>query len=131
MTKFVQNAVVFHQFLCHACGDRDLIGKPPAGDGRMMHALHDQFGHLTYRVFLSFRQMFRNVWNFCPYDHAVFVAQVIEVLVMLIMRQADGIGPHLFYDLHILPVHVRSQRISRAPPVLMPGNAPKRIAFSI
>ena len=75
--------------------------------------------------------MLGNVGDFRPYHHAALVAQVIEVLIVLIVRQTDGIGPDLTDQIYILFVHFLRQRVAHAFPVLVPGNAAQGIGFAV
>ena len=97
----------------------------------MMIILNDQLFHLGYRVVSSIDQMLGNIWNFCPYDHSILIAQIIEILVMLIMCQSDTVCPDFPDQLHILIMMFFCDGISQFFPVLMAGNSVKRIGSSI
>ena len=93
----------------------------------MVIILENQLFHLAYRIFPAVRHMLRNIRDFCPYDHARAVTQVIKILVMLVMRKPDGIGTHFTNQLHVFVMMLCRNRISDALPVLMPGHAAQRV----
>ena len=97
----------------------------------MIVVLDDQLLHLGNRVFASARHVLGDVRNLRPDDHAVLVAQVVEIGVVLIVRQADGVCAHLGDERHVLPVVLREQRVADAPAVLMAGDAAQRIGLAV
>ena len=75
--------------------------------------------------------MLGNIWDLCPYDHTFLIAQIIEVLIMLIMCQTHGIGSDLLDQFHVTLVLLFGNGISDALEILMAGNAMKRIWLSV
>ena len=75
--------------------------------------------------------MLRDVGDLGPDDHAVLVAQVIEVLRVLVVGQADGVGADLADQVHILLVHLFGQRVADAAAVLMAGHAVQRVLAAV
>ena len=71
------------------------------------------------------------VGNLCPDDKALFIAQVVEILCVLVVRQPDGISTHFQNDGDILFHHFVRQRDACALAVLMPGNTAQRIAAAV
>ena len=122
--------VVFQYCLVQAPGG-NLVGDPPEADGSMMVVLDDQFLHLLQCIFPPVLHMPGDIRDLCPYHHAVFIAEVIKILVMLIMCQPDAVGPQFGDQLHILPVHFPGQRVADPFPVLMAGDAPQGIGLSV
>ena len=101
MSQIIQNPVILHQILCDAA-HRDLIGKTPHDDRRMVVILRNQFLQLTDRIFPAARHMNRNVRNLCPDNHAPLITQIIEELIVLIVSKSNRIGTHLADQIHIL-----------------------------
>ena len=72
-----------------------------------------------------------DIGNLRPDDHAALVAQVVKELVVLIVRQADGVRAQLADQIHVLAVMLRQQRVADAPAVLMARDAAQRIRFAV
>ena len=97
----------------------------------MVVVLNDQLHHLGNGIVPSAGHMIGNVGDFRPNHQTGFIAQVIEILIMLVVRQTDG-GEAAFQDqINIFFVMLRQQRIAQSPPVLMAGNTPQGITFSV
>ena len=105
----------------------DLVGEAPDRNGRMVIALHDELLHLQSGILVGVRHMAGDIRDLRPDDHAALVAQVIEVLVVLIVRQPDRVRADLANQVHVLPVMLRQQRVADLPAVLMAGDAAQRI----
>lgn len=97
----------------------------------MIVILHDQFLHLEKGILPAFRHVFGNIGNLRPYDHAISVAQVIKILIVLIMRKAYRICPDLTDQLHVFFHLLIRNRVAASLIVLMPGNAVKRIGNTV
>lgn len=48
--------------------------------------------------------MLGDIRNFCPDDYAVFIAQIIEFLRLLVVRKAHRVGTNLSNKGHVLSV---------------------------
>ena len=70
----------------------------------MVIVLGNQLGHLGDGIIVSFLggDKLRNEGNLSPQNETGLVAQIVEILIMLIVGQTDGIGAHLFDQRHIL-----------------------------
>ena len=66
-----------------------------------------------------------------PDDQAVLVAQVVEELVVLIVRQAHRGRAQLADERHVAPVMLGQQRVADSLPVLMAGDAAQRIHLAV
>ena len=97
----------------------------------MIIALGDQLPHLIQRVLAATRHMLGDIGDLRPDDQAVFIAQIIKFLGVLIVGQADGVGPDLPDKSHILPVLFDRQRTAQPGPILMAADAPQRITASV
>ena len=91
----------------------------------MVVVLQHQFFHLAQRVGGGFGHMLGDVGNLCPRDKTVFVAEVIEVLRVLVVGKAHGVGAHIPQNLHILLMLSGGQRIADPCAILMPRRAHK------
>ena len=112
-------------------GDRDLIGDAPADDGSVIIVLNDQFLHLGDGVLAAVRHVLGDVGDLRPDHHAALVAQVVEVLIVLVMREADCVDAHLADHVHVLEVHLLRQRVADALAVLVAGYAVERVFFAV
>ena len=97
----------------------------------MVVVLVDQLFHLADGVFPTVRQMLGDIGDLCPDHHAVLVAQVVEILVVLVVCQTDGVCTQLPDQRHILVVHLVGDGIAQTLAVLMAGNAVKRIRLAV
>ena len=75
--------------------------------------------------------MLGNIWDLCPYDHAFLIAQIIEVLIMLIMCQTNSVGSDLLDQFHIALVLFFWNGIANAFEILMTGNPMEWIRLTI
>ena len=75
--------------------------------------------------------MFGNIRDFRPDHQAGLVAQIVEILIVLIMGEADRIGPNLTDELHVLLMVLLRDGIAQSLPVLMAGYAAQGIAAAV
>ena len=109
----------------------DLIAEAPDNDGGMVVVLDDQFGHLLDGVFLTVGKVGGDVGNFSPENQTLFITQVVEIPVVLIVGQSDG-GETAFHDhVHILCMVLGQQSIAQSQTVLMAGHTPQGIFFAV
>ena len=85
----------------------------------MVVVLHNQFSHLGEGVGAALGYMLGDVGDFCPRHKAVFIAQVVEILRVLVVGQAHGVRAHLAQQGHILVVLFFGQCVAKALAVLM------------
>lgn len=97
----------------------------------MMVVLHDEFGHLADGVRASGRHVAGDIRDFGPYDDAVPVAQIIEVLVVLIVGESYRVRTHLADQRHILVVLAIAQCVADAGAVLMACDGVERVGASV
>ena len=122
--------VIKHVFLI-VCRNRNFIGKPPCHNTCVVVILQNQLPHLCNGVCTCGWDMFRNIWNFCPHNHSLFITEIIEILVMLVMRQTNRICPNLLDQLHILFMLFLRNRIADSLKVLMTRYTMKWVWLSI
>ena len=67
--------------------------------------------------------MLGDIGDLRPNHHAVLVAQVVEILVVLVVGQPDGVGPHLPDHGHVGVVVLFCDGVADALPVLVAGHA--------
>ena len=82
---------------------------------------------MSFRIFIEYT----DERNLCPYDKAQFIAGVIEILIVLIMSQTDGIGSQLFDQLRISVMVFFCKSVSFIEHILMTAYSPERSFFSI
>ena len=109
----------------------DFVGKPPYHDGRMVVVLRDEFLHLGDGVFSTARKVFGDIRDFRPNNHTYFVAKIVEVLIVLVVRQSDSSCSHFANQINIFFVMFRQKSITDAPSILMARYTTKRIFFTI
>ena len=129
--QFVQQTVVFQQILVDSGSGGNLVGQAPHGDAGVVVVLTDQLLHLGQGIGTAVGHVHGDVGDLCPDDKALFVAQVIEMLCVLIVGQPDGVGPDLQNEGNVLLHHFVGQGNARVFAVLMAGNATQRVAASI
>ena len=109
----------------------DLVGNAPDDDGRMVVLLENKLPHLLDGVLIAVFEMLGDVGNLRPHDHAFLVAEIVEEIVMLIMGEADGVGTDFLDHRHILNVILPGDGVSFSEPILMSGDAAKRIGTAV
>ena len=97
----------------------------------MVVVLVDELLHLADGVGAAIGQVLGDVGDLSPDHHAVLIAQVVEVLVVLVMGQPDGVGTQLPDEGHILIVHLAGDGVAHTLAVLMAGDAVERVRASI
>ena len=122
MDQVVQDPVVVQHVFGVLGGDGDLVGKPPGDDAGVVVVLDDQLFHLIDGVLPAARHMLGDVGYLRPDDHAVSVTQVVEVLIVLVVGQTDGVGTDLPDQRHVLIVVRPGQGVADALAVLVAGN---------
>ena len=75
--------------------------------------------------------MLGDVGDFCPRHKAVFIAQVVEILRVLVVGQAHGVGAHLAQQGHILVVLFFGQCVAKTLAVLMPRCAAQAVGTTV
>ncbi len=75
--------------------------------------------------------MLGDVRDLRPDHHAALVAQIVEILIMLIMSEADSVDAHLADHIHVLEMHLFCQRVADALAVLVAGYAVERVFFAV
>ena len=110
---FRSQTVVFQQVPVHGAGGGDLVGEAPAHDGGMVVALHHQFFHLGQGVGPAIPHVHGDVGDLRPYHQAVFVAEVVKFLGVLVVGQPDGVGPYFQDEADVLPVFRQGEGIAQ------------------
>ena len=88
----------------------------------MVVILLNELLHLADGVLSAIWHMLADVGDFRPDHHTVLVAQIIEVLVVLIVGKTHGIGTQFGNQRHILFVHLLCNGIAKPLPILMSGD---------
>ena len=122
MAEIVQFPVVVQHVFLVLGGDGDLVAHTPADNGCMVVVLHDQLFHLADGVCTAVRHVLGNVRNLRPDHHAPLIAEVIEVLIVLVVCKPDGVCTDFTDQVHILQMFFFGDGIAEAFPVLMAGN---------
>ena len=131
MAEIVQHMMVVAHVAVVLRRDRDLVRDAPADDAGVVVVLDDQLLHLADRVFTAIGHVLGNVGDLSPDDHAGLIAEVVEVLVVLVVRQTDRVRAQLLNELHILVVHLARDGIAQTLAILMAGDAVQRIRAAI
>ena len=131
VAQVVQLPVIVEHIGLVLGGDGDLIGDAPADDAGVVVVLADQLFHLADGVGTAIGQMLRNIGDLRPDHHAVLVTEVVEILVVLVVGQPDGVRTQLPDEGHILVVHRAGDGVAHALAVLMAGDAVERVGTAI
>ena len=131
VAQVVEDAVVLHHVVVDTARRRDFVGKPPADDGGVVVVLQNQFRHLLYGVLAGFGHVLGDVGNLCPRHKAVFVAQVVEIGIVLVVRQTHAVASHFQQQGHIFLMLFAGQRTAKTLTVLMTRPAAQAVAASI
>ena len=126
--QLFQVPVILHQLIGQIAAQRDFIGKSPEADAGMMGVLNDQFPHLRAAVFMR-RGIFVHNGDkgyFRPDNKAQLVTGVVEILGMLVVSQADGVGAEFLDQPGVLPVLLPGEGVSFVQPVLMAADTAQR-----
>ena len=75
--------------------------------------------------------MLGNVGDFSPDYKTVFVAEVIEILVMLIVRKTDGGCTYLHDEADVLSMMLGKKCVAEADSVLMTGNTSQGVFLAV
>ena len=81
--------MVLKQILIRASCHRDLVGKPPNHDTRVIVILNNQLFHLGNGILTSVRHVRGNVRNLSPDYKTSLIAQIVKILIVLVVSQAD------------------------------------------
>ena len=119
----------FSHFIVHVrlvAEHGDFVLDPPETDGRMVQILENQFTELTAGIFKeSFAAGQFQHRNFSPHYQAVFVAEIIRMLWMLVVGQPHGVGARFQDQSHIFFLPVAVCRAETAGKILMSGDTVK------
>ena len=130
MAQVVEDAVIFQKIIVDTAHG-NLIGKTPDHDGRMVVVLGNQLLHLADGVLTAGGHMLGNVGNFSPDHQTLFIAQIVEILIVLIVCQTDGGAAHLADQLHILLVMGGKQRVADAQTILMTADTAQGVLLTV
>ena len=75
--------------------------------------------------------MLRYVGYLRPDNESLFVAKIVEILIVLIVSETYGGGTDLHYEVDILSVMLGKKRVTDAPSVLVAGYAAQRILLAV
>lgn len=131
MNHVVETMVEAQHGLAILVDHGDLVGNAPDDDGRMVVLLENKLPHLLDGVLIAVFEMLGDVGNLRPHNHAFLVAEIVEEIVMLIMGEADGVGTDFLDHRHILNVILPGDGVSFSEPILMSGDAAKRIGTAV
>ena len=131
VAQLVQRPVVVQHILRHRAAGGDLVTQAPHRDGRMVITLGHQLPHLGQGVLTPALHVLGDVGDLRPHHEAVFIAQVVKLLGVLVVGQPDGVGADLPDERHILPVLSQGDGIAQPLAVLVPGHATEGIGAPI
>ena len=112
-------------------GDGDLVRQTPADDARMVAVLHDELGQLTRGVGRSGGEELGDLRDLGPHDDARGVAQVVEVLVVLVVGETDRGRTDLLDQFEVGLHHVGGDRVADPLPVLVAGHSTQRVRLAV
>ena len=131
MAEVVQHMMVVQHIAVVLRRDRDLVRDAPADDAGVVVVLDDQFLHLRDGVLAPVGHVLGDIGDLGPDDHARLIAEVVEILIVLVVRQPDRVRAQLLDELHILVVHLAGDGVAQTLAVLMAGDAVQRVRAAI
>ena len=131
MAKIVQEPMVLQQFLVDGAGGGDLIAETPDRDAGVIIALGDQFPHLAESILPPVCHMHGDIGDLGPDNDAVFIAEIVELLCVLIMGQPQGVGAQLPDDGHVGRMVFIRQGVPPALEILVAAHTAQRIAAPV
>ena len=105
----------------------------PGDDRRVVVVLANHFPQVSFAVISITRRIGHNVYNgnLFPCQHTQLVAHLQQGIVLRIVGDTDKIGPHLFHQQEVSPVHLVCQRGTYGFLVLMATDAAQFIGLSV
>ena len=97
----------------------------------MIVVLLNQFLHLADGVRAAVGHVLADVGDFRPDNQAVAVAEVVEILVVLVVRQPQRRRANFADERHILVVHLARDRVADALAILVAAHAMQVIRFVV
>ena len=131
MNHVVEKAVVVQHVLLFLRRDGDFVRHAPADDGRMIVVLLNQLFHLADGVRAAVGHVLADVGDFRPDNQAVAVAEVVEILVVLVVRQPQRRRADFADERHVLVVHLARDRVADALAILVAAHAMQVIRFVV
>ena len=131
VAQIIEDAVVLQHVLIGGRHHGDLIGQSPDHNGRVIVVLNDQLCHLADGVLPAIGHVRGNIGNFRPDHQSALIAQIIENLAVLIMRQTDGVGTEFADQVDVFLVMLPFQGIADFRPVLVAAHTAQRIRLSV
>ena len=123
--------MVFQQLLIDRARRRDLIGEAPDRDAGVVIALSDELPHLAERVLPAILHVHGDVRDLRPDHNAVFIAEIVELLRVLVVGQAQRVRAELPDDGHVRRVILIAQGVALALEILVPAHAAQRVAAAV
>ena len=99
---------------------RYFIGKSPDDNGRMVVLLTDKLPHLLNGVVIPMVEMLRDIRDLRPHDNPVLIAEIVEIVVLLIMGKTNGIGSDFLDKSYVLFLILFGKGIPFSSSVLVP-----------
>ena len=100
----------------------NLVAETPDHDGCVVVVLNDQLLHLGDGVLAAAGHMLGDVGDLRPDDQTLFVTQIVEILIVLVVSQTDGGCTDLHDEVDVLLMMLGEQGVTHAPSVLMAGH---------
>ena len=130
MNEIIEYFVVFEQVVVRA-RNRNFVRKSPYYDRRVIVVLRNKLLHLRDSVLASAGKMLRDIGNLRPDNETALVAEIVEILVVLIVSKTDGGCTYLADEVDIFLMMLGKKRVSDAPSVLMARYTAEGILFSV
>ena len=131
VAQLVERPVVFQQLLIHSARGGDLVTEPPHRDAGVVIALGNEFAHLVERVLPGVCHMHGDIGDLRPDHDAVFIAEIVEFLRVLIVGKAQGVRAKLADDGHVRRVIFIAEGVALALEILVAAYAAKRVASAV
>ena len=130
VAEVVEDSMVFKKILiCTA--DADLVGETPNYDRGMVIVLRNELLHLRDGVLASAGHMLRDIGDLRPDNETALVAEIIEILIVLIVSKTDGGCTDLANEVDIFLVMLGKKRVTHAPSVLVTRYAAEGVFLTV
>ena len=86
--------MVFNKLVIHT-HESNLIGESPTENRGMMDVLAKKLCHLGDGILFAILHKDCDKWYLSPNKYPLFVTEIIEILVMLIVSKSNGVGTFL------------------------------------
>ena len=131
VNEVVEDSVVLKEIRILIALHCNLVRETPNYDRGVVVVLSNKLLHLRNGVLTTCGHVLRNIRNFSPDYKTCSVAEVIEVLAVLIVSKSDCGRAHFHNELDILSVVLGKKSVTNAESILVTGYTAKGILSAV